>query len=175
MDWQTFGITTAAIILILGVVLGCGSNRRIVVFHDYDDLGLTFMVPASFVLIVYLFGMFGADQRVATIVGGVVASGIFMRVAWTTFLANGNNIFRTLLALVTKVPVSIIWILNLLQLLNPSGKGAERSRNRGQALIILTLMTPILGLLVVNRSGSFFNPRQWLHGRRIGGGIRDHL
>lgn len=42
------------IIIIVGVFLGAGRNRRIVVFSDYDDLGLTFLIPASTVLVLLI-------------------------------------------------------------------------------------------------------------------------
>ncbi len=40
--------------IILGVILGFGDNRKIVVFSDYDDLGLTFLIQVSYFLIIYL-------------------------------------------------------------------------------------------------------------------------
>jgi hypothetical protein len=32
-------------IVITGIFLGAGKNRTIIVFRDYDDLGLTFLIP----------------------------------------------------------------------------------------------------------------------------------
>jgi hypothetical protein len=72
--------------------------------------------------------------------------------------------------------LAIIWILNILTLLNPGDKNAgQRSQNRGVALIILTILTPIIAMLVVDKQGSTFNPKNWLKGRRGVVGIRNHL
>jgi hypothetical protein len=38
----------------------------------------------------------------------------------------------------------------------------------------MAILTPIIGMLVVKREGSMFNPKEWIKGRRIGG-IRNHL
>ena len=51
-------------ILLLGIVLGCGSRRKIVVFSNYDDLGLTFLAPVSAFVISYLFMLCGGTQNV---------------------------------------------------------------------------------------------------------------
>jgi len=60
-------------------------------------------------------------------------------------------------------------------MLNPTGKTAtKRRKNRGMALVIMALITPIIGMLVVNKEGSIFNPRDWVKGRQIGS-IRDHI
>lgn len=133
------------------------------------------VMTTIFFLILYLFQFLGADPRFGMVLGGVVALILFSLLAKNTFVDNQRNIMKTVLALVTKTPISFIWVLNLLQVMNPSGKGVQRSRNRGQALIILTLLTPIIGLLVVDRNGSYFNPKKWLYGRRVGSGIRNNL
>jgi hypothetical protein len=41
-------------------------------------------------------------------------------------------------------------------------------------MVILAILTPIPGLLVLNKEGSLFNPKSWLAGRRVGN-IRNHL
>ncbi len=169
------GLAAFFLIVIVGVVKGAGENRSIVVFRDYDDLGLTFLIPASFALIYILFAKMGGNPQVGAVLGGVVAAALLFRLSVNTFTDNGRNIFKTLLALTVKIPLAVIWIFNLLQLLNPSGTGRQRRQARGQALIILTLLTPILGMLVANKSGSFFNPASWLKGRRGVSSIRNSL
>lgn len=174
---STYDIALAAffIVIIIGIFMGAGENRSIIVFRDYDDLGLTFLIPASFVLIYYLFAQMGGNPQVGAIVGAGVAFLLFLRLLVNTFVDNSRNVFKTLLALIVKMPLAIIWIFNLLQLLNPQGTGTRRRQNRGQALIILTLLTPILGMLVADKSGSFFSPKSWLKGRRGVSTIRNSL
>lgn len=168
-------LTILIITIIIGVIKGCGNNRTIIVFRDYDDLGLTFLIPASWMLIYYIFHGFGGNEFIAIVVGGVVALFLLIKLSINTYIDNSRIISKSLLALITKIPMGVIWILNFAEFLNPSGKGSQRSRNRGQALLVLTLLTPILGLLVVNKSGSFFNPTSWLRGRRVGSSVRNSL
>lgn len=162
-------------IVIFGIVKGIGDNRTIVIFQDYDDLGLTFLVPASFFLILYIFSMLGGNPYLGGSLGGVVAVWLLVKLIRNTHINNQQDLSKTALSLVTKIPLGIIWIFNLIQILNPSGKGSQRRRNRGEALVILTLLTPIIGMLVVDKSGSYFNPKSWIRGRRVGGSIRDNL
>ncbi len=60
-------------------------------------------------------------------------------------------------------------------MLKPSGAtAAERRSSRGTAMIVLAILTPIIGLVVANKEGSLFNPKDWIRGRRVGG-MRHHL
>jgi len=161
-------------ILITGIIKGIGENRTLIVYRNYDDLGLTFLIPASFILIINIFIAMGGNATIGVSIGAIVSIGLLIKLISITFSDNKKSISKTILALLTKVPLSIIWIMNLIQVLNPSGTGSERSKNRGDALIILTFLTPIIGLLVVDKSGSYFNPKSWISGRRVGK-IRDHI
>lgn len=162
-------------VVVLGIFKGCGNNRSIVVFRDYDDLGLTFLIPVSFFLIAYVLSVLKVDKTLTLFVGGTVSTLIFIKLARDTYIDNENNTAKTVLSLVTKVPLSIIWVFNLIQVLSPSGKGAQRSKNRSEALVVLTLLTPIIGMLVVSKSGSYFNPKSWIAGRRVGHSVRNNL
>jgi hypothetical protein len=39
------------VLIIIGIFLGAGEKRKIVVFSNFNDLGLTFLIPASLLLI----------------------------------------------------------------------------------------------------------------------------
>ncbi len=175
MDMYNLVLVAFLAVVIFGIVKGSGDNRSVIIFRDYDDLGLTFLIPASFVLIVYIFSMLGGNPAYGMILGGGVAAWLFFVLVRNTYIDNGKNIGKSSLALITKLPLAIIWVLNLVSLLNPSGKGAQRRRNRGQALVILTILTPIIGMLVVDKTGSYFNPKSWISGRRVGSRIRNSL
>ena len=177
MDYYSIGLTIGFITVITGIVLGWGDNRKIIVFRDYNDLGLTFLVPASFVLIYLIFvNLLGGNPLYAQVIGGLISSCLMILVIINTYNDNKRNISCTLLSLATKMPLTIIWLINIFTLLNPSGKTArQRSQSRGTALIILTILTPIIAQLVVDRSGSYFNPKGWLKGRRGVSHIRNSL
>lgn len=168
-------LIVALAILLLGIVLGCGSRRKIVVFSNYDDLGLTFLAPVSAFVIAYLFMLCGGTQNVGAAVGGVVGFAVLVMVTVNTYLANGRRFPHTLLAIVTKLPLSVIWVFGLIQVVNPSGNTQRQRRSSRQTgLLVLLVVTPIIGLLVADKTGSLFNPRSWLSGMRVGS-IRNHL
>lgn len=162
-------------LMIITMFKGYGENRTVIIFRDYDDLGLTFLVPASFILIIYLFRSLGGDQQLASLLAIGVSIVLFTILVRNTYLDNHRSLLPTVLALMTKIPLGIIWVLNLVTVLNPSGKTAsERRKNRGSALVILALLTPLITLLVVNKKGSLFNPKEWIRGRNVGS-ITNHL
>lgn len=71
------------------------------------------------------------------------------------------------IVLVIKLPLAFLWVINLFSLINPSGQTAKQ-RRESQALLFLTTITPIIGILVVDKSGKLFSPRQWIKGKRVG-------
>jgi len=177
MNEDTYGIilTIYAVIVIIGIFLGFGEQRKVVIFKDYDDLGLTFLIPASFFLIVYVFSFFRISPKFSLIIGGSVAIILTFKLLKDTYIDNNSNIKFTFLAFFTKMPLAVIWVLNFINMLNPSGKTArQRSSGRQSSMVILAILTSILAALVVEKNGSFFNPRSWIRGRQVGN-IRNHL
>lgn len=162
-------------LMIITMFKGYGDNRTVIIFRDYNDLGLTFLIPASVYLIFMLFTSLGGNQKLALLLALGVGFLLFGILAKNTYIDNNRSMLRTILVIMTKLPLGILWFLNFITMLNPSGKTAtERRKNRGGALIILAILTPILGMLVVNKEGSFFNPKDWVKGKSIGS-MRDHL
>lgn len=164
------------VLIAVGTILGLGQNRRIVVYQNYDDLGLTFAVPVLAYLAILLLGT--KDEAVLNVLLGSTAAAlcvaIFGFTVFRTFKNNGGSIWKTALALLTKFPLAFIWVLQIITIISPSGKTAmQRAQSRATALLILTVLTPIITALVVDRSG-YFSPRRVLKGKRIGS-IRDTL
>ena len=163
------------VIVIIGVFLGFGERRKIIIFKNYDDLGLTFLIPVSYFLIIYISAWFNISDKIAHIIALIVSGILSIKLLINTYLDNNKKILNTLLAFATKLPLGIIWMVNFINLLDPSGKTIkEKRQNRRNALVILTLLTPIIAGLIVNKDGSFFNPKHWIRRRRIGE-IRDYL
>lgn len=105
------------------VSLWGGLDRKKVVFSNYNDLCLTFLILASFLLIYLLFvNFFGGKPQYAIALGSVVSGGLLILLGINSLKDNGNDPLKALLALVTKLPLAIILILNLFTLLNPSRK-----------------------------------------------------
>jgi tetratricopeptide (TPR) repeat protein len=176
---KTSGYIALVVLIILGIFLGAGENRKIVVFKNYDDLGLTFLVPASFVLLSILIPI-GSEylgikiENLQLIIASIVSGLILIKVVMVTYHAN-QSMLKTFVALLVKFPLAIIWIIALIGVISPSGKNEdERRKNRQSSLIILTLLTPIVGLLVVDKTG-IFSPKTMLNGKRVGTNIRNNL
>lgn len=157
------------ILIVVGVFLGAGENRKIVVFSNFNDLGLTFFIPGSLALILTAnFFTFGEQYFIeALILGSTISLILTVMMIVRTFAANGYNPIKALLSIITKLPLSILWVLALLAVLDPGGKSRqERAKNRATGLVILTFLTPLILVLVADKKGSLFNPMKWIRGGR---------
>ncbi|WP_089603526.1 hypothetical protein [Acinetobacter piscicola] len=175
--YNIYNIVLIAIfsIVILGIFLGAGKNRKIVVFRDYDDLGLTFLIPTSLFGIIFLFHLFGGNPLYGTVLASTVSFILFIILVKNSYIDNNRVIWKLFLVLITKLPLAFLWVVNLFSLIKPSGQTArQRRESRATAILILTIITPIIGILVVDKSGELFNPRQWIKGKRVGS-IRNHM
>lgn len=169
-------VVVSLVTIVTGICKGLGENRTIVVFRNYDDLGLTFLIPVSLALCFFVLIYLGVNTAVALVLAGCIALWLLAILTRNTYVDNGNHLGKTALALLTKLPLAFVWIFNLIWMLNPSGRtDSQRARSRLSAILVLTVLTPVIGLLVVDKTGSFFNPKQWISGRRVGSGIRSHL
>lgn len=143
-------------IVVLGVILGW--NEKIVVFRNYNDLAIVFAsgicIYGAFLV---AFGFASNSNSMATLsISLVVLSiGLVCYLIIRTFLDN-RSILGTLLALVTKLTLSILFLFNLLSLLSPSGKTqAQRAKGRASALVWLIVITPVIHRLVREPAGIF--------------------
>ncbi|MAJ38597.1 MAG: hypothetical protein CMK62_00555, partial [Pseudoalteromonadaceae bacterium] len=116
MDFYNILLAALLVVILMGVIKGCGENRSIIVFRDYDDLGLTFAVPASFYFITLIITWMGGSEKFSLVIGGAVSLWLFTIVMKNTYLDNDRNVGKFLLAMITKTPLAIIWILNLIKL-----------------------------------------------------------
>lgn len=177
MDYYNILLIIMFFVVISGIVMGWGENRKIIVFEDYNDLGMCFLIPASAVVIYLVFvNLLGGRPEYAMVICAIVSIGLFLLCVLNTLKSNSYHIPYSVLALCTKIPLAVLWVFSLISLLNPSGRNAsQRRQSRGIALIILTIVTPIVAQLVVNKNGSHFNPKQWIKGSRGVSHIRNHL
>ena len=154
-------------IVLVGIVLGF--MKKIVVFRNYDDFGLVFLfglVPLGGML---LMGFFEAELLVQIVFGLIVLIeiGILFLITWKTYQDNPNFLLFVI-AMITKIPLAVLFLFNLIELINPSGKtGSDRSKSRRVALLWLTFLTPIIGVLVRDKEG-VLTPRELLKGKRVG-------
>lgn len=151
------------VIIIVTMFMGYGDDRKVVIFHDYDDVGLSFLIPASFLLILYLFLSFGGNPKFGILLASIIAMVLFVLLVQNTYISNNKSFVHTILSIITKIPLSIIWLLSLIFIVNPIGKTAiQRRKNKNIAMVILVILTPIIGMLVAEKQGSLFNPKKWM-------------
>jgi len=132
-------------ILLLGIILGF--TRTITVYRDFADLTKVFMLVLAPIGLFYILGD-KIDNRILRNIFIGIEGLLMIWIIVTTFLDN-RNIFKTLLALITKIPLGVIFAIYLVNLIAPSGK--NRRQSRGIAGIVMIFLAPILFGLVKNR------------------------
>lgn len=136
-------------ILLLGIILGF--TKTITVYRDFTDLTKVFMLVLAPLGLFYILGD-KIDNRILRNIFVGVEGLLLLWIIVTTFIDN-RNIFKTLLALITKIPLGVIFAIYLVNLISPSGK--NRRQSRGIAGIVMIFLAPILFGLVKNRVWSF--------------------
>jgi hypothetical protein len=132
-------------ILLLGIILGF--TRTIIVYRDFADLTKVFMLVLAPIGLFYILGD-KIDNRILKNIFFGIEGFLLLWIIVTTFIDN-RNIFKTLLALITKIPLGVIFAIYLVDLISPRGKNLRRSR--GIAGIVMLFLAPILFGLVKNR------------------------
>lgn len=136
-------------ILLLGIILGF--TKTITVYRDFADLTKVFMLVLAPLGLFYILGD-KIDNRILKNIFFGIEGLLLLWIILTTFIDN-RNIFKTLLALITKIPLGVIFAIYLVNLISPSGK--NRRQSRGIAGIVMIFLAPILFGLVKNRVWSF--------------------
>lgn len=136
-------------ILLLGIMLGF--TKTITVYRDFADLAKVFMLVLAPLGLFYILGDKIENRILQNIFFGIEGI-LLIWIIITTFIDN-RNIFKTLLALITKIPLGVIFVIYLVNLISPSGK--NRRQSRGIAGIVMIFLAPIFFGLVKNRVWSF--------------------
>jgi hypothetical protein len=153
------------VVVVIGVIMGF--KQKIIIFRDYNDLGLVFLLGLVPVVLMLLFQVVAKDnQKIGLIFIVVVESVLFLWILCRTIQDNKNPI-GFLFALVTKISLSVLFIINLLDFVTPSGKtSSHRASLRRKGFAFLLILSPIVFALVKNKEG-IFNPERTLASRGI--------
>ena len=148
------------VVVLVGVVTGW--RERITVFRDYDDLALVFFASAGVIaafLSVVFFGQ--AKDWVAPVLAStclVVAAVCGLFILGRTWRDNPSALWFVV-ALVTKLTLGALFLVNLVELIRPSGDTQiKRAKNRASALGFLVILSPIVLHLVRNPAGIWAPP-----------------
>jgi hypothetical protein len=131
--------------IVVGIFLGL--SGRAVVFRDYDDLALVFACGVCTIV-----GLCISDARFISL--SLLLLGLGLALATIARTGRDNGFLLLPIILVTKIALSVLWIFYVIQAVNPGGKTTlERSRQRGAALLVLAILTPLVARLVRNHEG----------------------
>lgn len=149
-------VRTAA--LLYGLIVGTGvvleATKRIVVFKDLPDLIVTFSIIVG--VIIAGLGINQLTSEEPSLQGSCLVTLLAVgtsAVSWRAWTQNGS-LFATVLAVLTKVPFAVGVPLLVIQAASPTGKTAsERASKRASALLLLTILAPVMLLLVNEKDG----------------------
>ncbi len=166
-DWifNIYTLIAWVVFVVIGVVMGF--KQKITVFRDYNDLGLVFLLGLVPIILMYVFSFASKDNhKIGFIFIAIVESVLFLWIVIRTIQDNQNPL-GILFALVTKISLSVLFIINLLNFVTPSGKtGSNRASSRRTGFAFLLVLSPIVFALVRNKEG-IFNPERTLASRGI--------
>jgi len=152
------GLIGILFVFVLGIFLGF--KKVVIVYRDFTDVGvvcLMVLVPASvFIGMLYL----GVDSIDFITTPFLIFEAVMLLVILVRSLSDNKNPLKALLAVLVKIPLSIIFVVNVIDFIVPD----ERRKRKGP-LIILLLFTPII-LALVNKKEGFCTPLNAL--RRYG-------
>jgi hypothetical protein len=152
--FNIYSLVIFIVITIIGIFLGF--KQKITIFRDFNDLGLVFLIELLPIVLMYLSSLIAANQNKIVITSIIIVEIIlFMWIIARTYQDN-NNILSTLIALITKTSLSILFILNLMSFSNPTEKTEEKRASVGRFLLaLLLLLSSLLIVLVKNKEGIF--------------------
>jgi len=151
-----YAIIAFAGVILLGVVLGF--KQTITVFRDYNDLAIVFFsgVLLFWTIVISSSKNSLSDMHLMLGVMLIASVALMIYLIFRTFVDNQYSIWKTPIALITKLTLSTLFLFNLMSLLSPSGKTqSQRARNKANAVIWLMMLTPVIYGLVKNKTGIF--------------------
>lgn len=141
-DWVLYSLIG---VLLLGIVLGF--RKTIVVYRDFNDLGIVFsivLIPMSAMLILLKLGFSDIPEFVYTLLL-VLEILVLLVIAYSTWKDNPNPL-KWVLAMYTKIPLGVLFILVFVDFLVPEERRDARKR-QGQMALLLLLAPIIIGLV----------------------------
>lgn len=139
-------------IVVVGVILGLKS--KITVFRNYSDLALCFGIPVLVLLELALAAGLGPKGNVPILVFVALAvCALLVMIIWRTWSDNRNPV-GFLIALVTKLPLAILFVLSVVDFVAPKGTSVQRASARRRGFITLLLLTPLIYGLVRDKAAS---------------------
>lgn len=163
-----FLLSFITIFLLISITMykGMGDNRTIVIYEDYNDLGLSFFAPFSGVFTFMILSNIEFLKNYALIVSFTIMIILLLRLVVDTYISNNKNIIKTFFAYFTKVVLAITLVFHIFNVFNPSGDSEEeRSSSMWSSIFFLIIFIPLIKKLIVKNRGSKINPFEWIRPR----------
>lgn len=161
-------LTIAGLVLITTIMTyfkGKDEDRSIVVYEDWNDVGLSFfaIIFPMFVTIIMLNSE--SFSQYAPQIGLVLMVVLLGKLAIHTYKSNSGNILLFLMAFITKIFLGMTLFIQIMNVIFPS-EDEDGNSNFWSAVLILLIVIPIVNNLVVNKNqGSKVNPFAWMSSR----------
>ena len=134
--------------LIIGIVLGW--RKKTVVFRNYDDLFIAFLALVLPVPLGFLYLLTNSQITLSLCILAELA--LVFWIYYRTYEDNQGNFILTFLAFYTKIPLSILFLFQLLDLFDNILKPATE-KNKSVSVVSLLVLTPLILKLVKNKTG----------------------
>jgi hypothetical protein len=164
--YLVYSVIAWLIIVIIGVILGI--KQKLVVFRNYNDLGLVFLIPLSIIAMVYFLPYLPKDHNNIGLLFGFIVESILIIYVIIRTIRDNHNPFLCLIAIITKISLSVLFIINFLDFVAAQGKTmSERATVRHKALVVFLIVAPLVFALVKTKEG-IFNPQRTMAYRGLG-------
>jgi len=153
------------IIVLITYFKGKNHNRTIVVYEDWNDIGLSFfsIIFPAFITIILMNIEFLLPYSLQ--IGFFIMIILLGKLAIHTYKSNNGNILYFLMAYITKIFLGITLFTQIINLISPK-EDENGDSNFWSALLILMIVIPMVNNLVVNKNqGSKINPLKWISSR----------
>lgn len=153
---QQYWIFVYLALLLVGVILGF--MKKITVYRDYTDVGFVFLLVLIPVAILILCNMLLKLEAGTMIVVywfvGIIEAIVLASIIYKTHQDN-RNIWKTILSILVKLPISICFVAFIISFVAPGGKNlSTRNSSKGLALIFVMMFGIIINGLVASKKWS---------------------
>ncbi|OCL81565.1 hypothetical protein AAW30_01864 [Arcobacter porcinus] len=159
-------IISILLIIIVTYFKASNENRTIIVYEDWNDVGLSFFSIIFPIFITAFFLNIDFLSKYAFFIGFILLVTLLGKLAIHTYKANNGNILYFIMAFITKIFLGITLFTQLLNVISPQ-EDENGNSNFWSAILILLVVVPIVKNLVVNKNqGSKVNPFMWISSRK---------
>lgn len=140
-------LTILAVLIAAAYGVYLGYTKKAVFYMNDSDLFISFSGWVTLV-IAGILGMY-LQFPILFFIGLAAALGVMLYTVYMAYKYNMKNWYHAIPVGLAKVLLSFVYILKVLNVLFPDGKSVSEKRyNRGEALVIVGVLTPLLYSLI---------------------------